>query len=200
MDRAAAADDHEASRRHEERLRAPAAWWLGAIGGAVVLSLVVASSQGGGGRLLVGLPVLMSALVAAGLGYAGRLRVVVADGVVSTRPGTFTFAVDDVQQLEVVTGDALRQERTDHALTNRVHAPPWVRTAVVLLVEQDDGRWQDYVLGTRRLDDLLRALTLNRSDRHVPAEPEVRSDRREVSPTMHMVRRHNREREARRGD
>lgn len=177
--------------RHQERLTVPARWWLAALAVAVIASVAVALWRGPEPRMLVGLPVLMALVVAIGLGYAGSIRVVVAEGAVTTRPRAFRFAVDDIVDLEVVQGPALRQERDDHALTNRVHAPPWVDTAVVVVVEGDDGRWQDYVVGTRRLDDLLRALTTNRTDGRVPAQSQVRSAPLASSPSLRTVREHS---------
>lgn len=178
--------------RHEERLTVPPSWWVGALVGAIALSVPVALWRDPSPRLLVGLPLLLFATVAIGLAYAGWVRVVVADGVVTTSPRSFRFDVDAIQVLEVVSGPALRQERDDHAMTNRVHAPPWIHTAVLVIVELDDGRWQDYVVGTRRLDDLLRSLTMNRTDRNVPAVDEVRTERLDTSPSLAAVRQHNR--------
>lgn len=178
--------------RHEERLTVPAAWWVGALVGAVALSVPVALWRDPSPRMLVGLPLLMCTAVVVGLTYAGWVRVVVADGVVTTAPRSFRFDVDAIQGLQVVSGPALRQERDDHALTNRVHAPPWIDTAVLVIVERDDGRWQDYIIGTRRLEDLLRSLTMNRSDRDVPAVDEVRTTPLDASPSLAAVRTHNR--------
>lgn len=170
----------------------PVRWWIAALVGAAALAVLVGVWRDPTPRMLLGLPLLMCGVVAAGLGYAGSVRVVVADGIVTTAPRSFHFAVDDIRGIEVVSGRALAQERDDHAMTNRVHAPPWVDVAVVAIVEREDGRWQDYVVGTRRLDDLLRALTMNRTDGHVPAEPRVRTEALRVSPSRHAVREHNR--------
>ena len=185
--------DNERWRRHEERLTAPARWWLGAMAGAVALSVPVALWREPTPRMLVGLPLLMCVVVAAGLAYAGSVRVVVADGVVTTSPRSFRFEVDAIRRIEVVSGRALKQERDDHAMTNRIHAPPWIHVAVVAIVQRDDGRWQDYIVGTRHLEDLLRSLTMNRTDRDVPSEPQVRTVPLQVSPSRHAVREHNRQ-------
>ena len=150
--------------------------------------------------MLVGLPLLMLVVLAAMLGYSNWIRVVVENGVVTTKPRTFRFAVDAILGIEVVDGAALKQERVDHALTNRALAPPWISVAVVAVVELEDGQWTDYVVGTRRLEDLLKSLTLNRTDRRVPAETQVRSQPMAMSPSLYAVRQHNRQlKEQRRG-
>ena len=194
------AEDHARWGRHDERLGVPLRWWVGPAVGAVVLSEAVALWRDPTPRMLVGLPLLMLVVLAAMLGYSNWIRVVVENGVVTTKPRTFRFAVDAILGIEVVDGAALKQERVDHALTNRALAPPWISVAVVAVVELEDGQWTDYVVGTRRLEDLLKSLTLNRTDRRVPAETQVRSQPMAMSPSLYAVRQHNRQlKEQRRG-